>query len=119
MVGGSKAGLTLTPINKKLTEMVGSEDASTLLSNLREDSDLQSLGPVVGILKVIKGKMSREEYLKQYGHRRPHEFELSIPDPGEDESWLDKQIEEYKKSDTNVEELLKKQHRCTDIWSDS
>ncbi|WP_326909873.1 PEP/pyruvate-binding domain-containing protein [Sedimentibacter sp. MB31-C6] len=110
LVGGSKAGLTLTPINKKLTEMVGSEDASTLLSNLRGNSDLQSLGPVVGISNVIKGDMSREEYLKQYGHRGPHEFELSIPDPGEDKSWLDKQIEEYKKSDTDVEGLLKKQH---------
>lgn len=110
LVGGSKAGLALAPINKKLTEMVGSEDASTLLSNLRGDSVLQSLGPVVGISNVIKGEMSREEYLKQYGHRGPHEFELSIPDPGEDESWLEKQIEEYKKSDTDVEGLLKKQH---------
>jgi putative ABC transport system ATP-binding protein len=45
LVGGSKAGLDLTPVNKKLTEMLGSEDASTLLSNLRGDSDLQSLGP--------------------------------------------------------------------------
>lgn len=110
LVGGSKAGLALTPINKKLTEMVGSEDASTLLSNLRGDSDLQSLGPVVGISKVIKGEMSREEYLKQHGHRGPHEFELSIPDPGEDDSWLEKQIEEYKNSDIDVEGLLKKQH---------
>lgn len=110
LVGASKASLSLAPINKKLTEMVGSEEAGTLLSNLRGDSDLQSLGPVVGISKVIKGEMSREEYLKQYGHRGPHEFELSIPDPGEDESWLNKQIEEYKKSDTDVEGLLNKQH---------
>lgn len=110
LVGGSKAGLDLTPINKKLTEMVGSEDAGTLLSNLRGDSDLQSLGPVIGISKVIKGEMRKEEYLKQYGHRGPHEFELSIPDLGEDDRWLEKQIEEYKKSDTDVEGLLKKQH---------
>ena len=110
LVGGSKAGLTLTPLNKKLTEMVGSEDAGTLLSNLRGNSELQSLGPVVGISKVIQGEMSRGEYLKKYGHRGPHEFELSIPDPGEDASWLEKQIDEYKKSDTDVEGLLKKQH---------
>lgn len=110
LVGASKASLALASINKKLTEMVGSEEAGTLLSNLRGDSDLQSLGPVMGISKVINGEMSREEYLKQYGHRGPHEFELSIPDPGEDESWLNKQIEEYKKSDTDVEGLLNKQH---------
>jgi len=110
LVGGSKAGIALTPINKKLKEMVGIEDTGTLLSNLRGDSDLQSLGPVLGISKVIKGKMSKNEYLEQYGHRGPHEFELSIPDPSEDVNWLEKQIEEYKKSDTDVEGLLKKQH---------
>lgn len=70
---------------------------------------MASLGPVVGISKIIKGEMSREEYLKQYGHRGPHEFELSIPDPSEDPNWLEKQIEENRKSGMDVEGLLKKQ----------
>jgi pyruvate,water dikinase len=109
LVGGSKASLALAPINKKLTEMVGSEDSGTLLSNLRGNSDLQSLGLVVGISKVIVGEMSKEEYLKQYGHRSPHEFELSMPDPRENDRWLEQQIEEHKKLDIGVEELLKKQ----------
>ncbi len=109
LVGASKATLALTAINKKLTEMVGSEVASTLLSNLRGDSDLQSLGPILGISKVIKGEMSKEEYLKKHGHRSPHEFELSIADPREDDSWLEQQIVEYKKTDIDVEELLEKQ----------
>lgn len=109
IAGGTKAALALT-LNKKLAKMAGTEDANTLLSNLRGDSELASLGPVVGISKVIKGKMSREEYLTQYGHRSPHEFELSIPDPSEDEAWLESQIEEFEKSDTDVEGLLKKQH---------
>lgn len=109
LVGASKATLALAPINKKLTEMVGSEVASTLLSNLRGDSDLQSLSPILGISKVIKGEMSKEEYLKKHGHRSPHEFELSIADPREDASWLEQQIVEYKKTDIDVEELLEKQ----------
>lgn len=109
MASGTNAVIALT-LRKKLTKLVGTEDANTLLSNLRGDSELASLGPVVGISKVIKGELSREEYLKQNGHRGPHEFELSLPDPSEDINWLERQIEEFKESDTNVEELLNKQH---------
>jgi pyruvate,water dikinase len=71
---------------------------------------LASLGPVIGISKVIKGEMSREEYLIQYGHRGSHEYELSIPDPLEDTDWLTKHIEESQKSNIDVEKLLIKQH---------
>jgi pyruvate,water dikinase len=63
----------------------------------------------MGISKVIKGEMSREEYLMKYGHRGAHEYELSIPDPMEDADWLEKQIEESNKSNMDVEGLLKKQ----------
>lgn len=108
ITSGTKAVLALT-LSKKLTKMVGIEDTNTLLSNLRGDSELASLGPVLGISKVLKNKMSKEEYLIQYGHRGPHEFELSIPDPMEDVTWLKRQIDEYKKSDTDVEGLLRKQ----------
>lgn len=110
LAGGSKALLALMPLNKKLTEMVGSEDAGTLLSNLRGDSELQSLGPVMGISRVIKGEMKKEEYLNQYGHRGPHEFELSLSGPSEDESWLNGEIREYRKSGTDVDGLLNNQH---------
>ena len=110
---GSMAAIKLmniTALDKKLTKLVGTEDANTLLSNLRRGSGLASLGPVIGISKVIKGEMSREEYFLQYGHRGAHEYELSIPDPMEDVDWLEKQIEESKKSNMDVEGLLKRQH---------
>lgn len=107
--------MALFKLNEELPEFLGTDEANTLLSNLRGSSELQSLGPVVGISKIIKGEMSREEYLKKYGHRGPHEFELSIPDPTEDKTWLEKQIKEFKKSDMDAEELLKKQHTQYDI----
>lgn len=109
IVSGSKAVLALT-LSKKLEKLVGTEDANTLLSNLRGNSEMASLGPVVGISKVLKGEMSREQYLNQYGHRGPHEFELSIPDPSEDINWLERQIKEFKESETDAEGLLEKQH---------
>jgi pyruvate,water dikinase len=109
MAGGASAVIALT-LRKKLIKLTGTEDANALLSNIREDSGLESLGPVIGISKVVKGQMSREEYLVRHGHRGPHEFELSIPDPVEDEAWLDKQTREFRKSDNDVEGLLNRQH---------
>ncbi|WP_313370992.1 PEP-utilizing enzyme, partial [Sedimentibacter sp.] len=109
--GAGAAKITnVTALDNALTKLVGSEDANTLLSNLRGDSELESLGPVVGIYKVNMGELSRDEYLNKYGHRGVHEYELSIPDPMEDTGWLDKQIREYKKSKIDVYALLEKQH---------
>lgn len=104
-------------LSQKLIKLIGTEDANTLLSHMRGNAELASLGPVIGISKIIKGEMSREEYLKQQGHRGPNEFELSVPDPSEDMSWLDKQIEGFKKSHVDIEELLKKQElQYEDAW---
>ncbi|MDF2545175.1 MAG: phosphoenolpyruvate synthase [Anaerosolibacter sp.] len=111
--GASMAAMKLTNIttlDKKLTQLVGAEDSNTLLSNLRGDAGLTSLGPVIGISKVIQGEMSRQEYLMKYGHRGPHEYELSMPDPMEDTDWLEKQIAEAKRSNMDVEGLLKRQY---------
>jgi pyruvate,water dikinase len=67
------------------------------------------LGLVVGIARVESGKMSRDDYLQKYGHRGPHEFELSIPHPAEDRDWLEKQIAEYEATAVDVDNLLQKQ----------
>jgi pyruvate,water dikinase len=102
--------MALFKLNEDLPKLLGKEDANALLSNLRGHSDLESLGPVTGTSKIIKEEMSREDYLLKYGHRGPHEFELSIAEPSENERWLDAQFEEFKKSDTDADELLEKQH---------
>ncbi|GGF93096.1 phosphoenolpyruvate synthase [Paenibacillus albidus] len=93
----------------KLTLLVGEEDANILLSSAGNGSKLASLGPLTGISRVVKGELSRKEYTEKYGHRGPHEFELSIPDPGEDEAWLEQHIAEYHKAPLDVEELLRQQ----------
>jgi phosphohistidine swiveling domain-containing protein len=93
-----------------LTKLVGEADANALLSNISGDAELlASLGPVVGVAKVARGEMSREEYLERYGHRGPHEWELSIPHPAEDPDWLDRQLAEFAKSSVDVDALLRKQ----------
>jgi pyruvate,water dikinase len=94
-----------------LTEWVGPDDADALISNLSPNSDLlASLGPLVGLAKVARGKMTRQAYLENYGHRGPHEFELSIPRPVEDPEWFDQHLARFKASPVDVGALLSKQH---------
>ena len=104
---------------RELMELVGEEDANTLFSNLSEDQNLlTSLGPVVGVARVAQGKMSREEYLEKYGHRGPHESELSHPRPAEDPDWLEKQLSEYRENPVDVDELLAQRRRAfEEAWN--
>lgn len=107
---GSSRGVDSVRVKSSITKLVGIEDANALLSHLRGNSELESLGPVVGISKIIKGELTKEEYLKRYGHRSPHEFELSIAHPAEDLGWLEKQIDDFNKSNIDIQGLLDKQH---------
>jgi len=105
-----------TKLRRELTRLVGPDDADALISNLsghshRSDGSglLASLGPMVGLAKVARGEMDRDTYLEQYGHRGPHEFELSIPRPAEDPAWLDRQLVQLSRAPVDVEARLAKQ----------
>ncbi len=106
--GGSRIVNTMV-LERKLTKLVGAEDANTLLSNLRAGSELASLGPVTGIAKVRRGELSRAAYLAQYGHRGPHEFELARPHPAEDPTWLEEQLADDAVTELDVDGLLARQ----------
>jgi phosphohistidine swiveling domain-containing protein len=103
-------------LREELIELVGEPDANTLLSSLSDEIGLDggpnlmdSMGPVVGISKLAKGEMSRQEYLERYGHRGPREMELAAPRPAEDPEWLDRQLAEFRRSPVDVDVLLAKQ----------
>ncbi|MCC7451574.1 MAG: hypothetical protein IT324_29475 [Anaerolineae bacterium] len=99
-----------TKLNLELTALVGEAEAHTLLSNLSGTSgDLESLGPLLGLAKVKDGRMSREEYIERYGHRGPHEAELSASIPSDDPEWLDKRLADFIQSGVDVEALLARQ----------
>jgi len=94
-----------------LVDLVGEADANALLSNISGEAELlASLGPVVAVPRVARGEMSREEYLERYGHRGPHEWELSVPQPADDPDWLDRQLADYARSPVDVDALLREQH---------
>ena len=114
-----------TKLRRQLTKLVGPDDADALISNLndplvsRHDSGLlASLGPLVNLARVARGEMDRAAYLEQYGHRGPHEFELSVPRPAEDPAWLDQQLSQFNQSPVNVEALLARQRaRFEAAWT--
>lgn len=112
-------------LRRELTELIGSDDADTLIlstSNsldVKDESELlASLGPLLGVARLASGEMERSEYMVKYGHRGPNEFELSVPRPAEESGWLDEQIEQLRESPIDVEALLiKRRERFFAAWN--
>jgi pyruvate,water dikinase len=95
-------------LKKELTKSLGGDKANALLTTISSAGELASLGPLVGLSKLRKGELSREEYLRQYGYRGTHENELAEPRPYEDPTWLDRQLVECEKSLLDVPAMLEK-----------
>ena len=86
-------GTTLLSSPGKLTKLVDEADAALLLSGQQSGgTPLASLGPVTGLARLARGEIDRDTFVRQYGHRGPHEVELSIPKPAEDPAWIDDQL---------------------------
>jgi phosphohistidine swiveling domain-containing protein len=111
MVGSAVAQANLiSRLRKDLLEIAGPYNTVALLSNVSTDDDLlASLGIVAGLDRLRRGKMSREEYVKKYGHRGPHETEVYVPRPGEDPNWIDNQLDNLGLSSLDVDILLHEQ----------
>lgn len=90
-----------------LTRLMGDSDANALLSSLSSESELlASLGLVAGIEKAARGEISRADFMGRYGHRGPHECELSAAQPAEDPDWFDKQLAEFDRLPFDIDALL-------------
>lgn len=111
VTGGTRPYLTQSrKVQKKLAKRVSEADLHALLSNLSSANELlASLGPVVGIGRVAAGQMTPDAYLNAYGHRDPHEMELSSPRPTEDPGWLDEMLAAYATAPVDVDALLERQ----------
>ena len=84
-------------LKTELTKFLGEDDANALLTTISSAGELASLGPLVGLSRLSEGELSREEYLRRYGHRGPHENELAEPRQYEDPDWLDRQLAEFRR----------------------
>jgi len=107
-------------VERELRQLVDGDTASALLSNLGgSDSQLESLGPMAGLGLVAAGRMTREEYMENYGHRGVNEGEIAWPRPMEDPEWLDKKLAEWQKSPADVDALLARQRDAYDAaWKE-
>ena len=107
-------------LRQDLIDLTDVETADTLLTNLsRGNEQLASLGPLVGLEKVVRAEMSRQVYLDSYAHRGPNEWELFTPRPAEQPDWLDTKLREFHRSGVDVSALLAKQRqRQEQAWSE-
>ena len=100
----------ISKLRTDLRQIVSPGDTVTLLSNVSSKVEiLASLGIVAGLDRLRRGKISREEYISNYGHRGPHEVELSIPRPAENPKWIDEQLNSLEHAPEDVDTLLQEQ----------
>jgi pyruvate,water dikinase len=84
---------SLVYLPEQLEKLVGGTDATALMSGMRAGGGrLESLGPLLGLARLKRGEITRAEYARRYGHRCPDEFEVSVPRPGEEQTWIDTQL---------------------------
>ena len=103
-------GTTLSAGPRKLTKLVGEADAALLLSGQQAGgTPLASLGPAIGLGRLTRGEIDRDTFAREYGHRGPHEAELSIPRPAEDPGWIDAQVSALRDTVHDADALLANQ----------
>jgi pyruvate,water dikinase len=100
----------LVTIRRDLTRLVGETDADALLTGLHTGtSQLASLGPLIGLEQLARGELDRDTFARKWGHRGPHEFEVSMPRPAEDPAWIDRQLAGLREAKHDVTSLLENQ----------
>jgi pyruvate,water dikinase len=114
------SGASFVTTRKRLQALVGDAAANALTAGLGgQAGQLASLGLLDGLEQLANGVIDRDTFNSRYGHRGPHEFEISIPRPGEDPLWIDRQLAERAEARASYHELLAKQQRAREeAWAD-
>ena len=114
------SGASFITTRKRLQRLVGDAAANALTAGLRAQAgQLASLGLLDGLEQLAAGEIDRETFNRRYCHRGPHEFEISLPRPGEDPDWIDRQLAERADSATSYGQLLAAQEqRRNEAWTE-
>jgi rifampicin phosphotransferase len=114
------SGASFITTRKRLQSLVGDAAANALTAGLRAQAgQLASLGLLDGLDQLAAGEIDRDIFNRRYGHRGPHEFEISLPRLGEDPDWIDRQLAERAQSATNYQELLATQEqKRNEAWAE-
>lgn len=111
-LGAIMKGVNIIPLfgtKKRLSDICGEELANELCSG--GAGTLDSMKPLLMLEDVIRGDMSREEYIRQCGHRHVNEMELSAPYPYEDRNFPENIMEEHLRSGIDVHKMRAEQER--------
>ena len=115
---GRQGGTGLVKTRYQLRKMVGDLDAEAMLTGVAADDELASLGLITGLTRLAGGEITRDDFARTYGHRGPHEFELSAPRPGEDPGWITAQLAGLRDLRTDTAGLLARQERAREAaWA--
>ncbi|MCK2220054.1 PEP-utilizing enzyme [Actinomadura sp. ATCC 31491] len=115
---GRQGGATLVWTRDRLRKMMGEADAEAMLTGVNADGGLASMDLLNGLSRLSRGEITREEFAAAYGHRGAHEFEVSVPRPGEDPSWIDARLAGLRDLRAGTEELLARQERLREeAWA--
>jgi rifampicin phosphotransferase len=114
------SGASFITTRKRLQQLVGDAAANALTAGLgAQAGQLASLGLLDGLEQLAAGKIDRDTFNRRYGHRGPHEFEISTPRPGEDPRWIDEQLAVRAASTTSYRDLLRAQEqRRNEAWAE-
>ena len=87
------SGASFITTRRQLQRLAGDAAANALTAGLGPQAgQLASLGLLDGLDQLVKGEIDRRGFNRRYGHRGPHEFEISTPRPAEDPEWIDRQL---------------------------
>jgi pyruvate,water dikinase len=101
------SGASFITTRKRLQSLVGDAAANALTAGLGGQSgQLASLGLLDGLEQLAAGEIDRDTFSRRYGHRGPHEFEISLPRSGENPHWIDTQLAARATSATSYRDML-------------
>ena len=114
------SGASFITTRKRLQGLVGDAAANALTAGLcARAGQLASLGLLDGLEQVAAGEIDRDTFNRRYGHRGPHEFEISLPRPGEDPNWIDTQLAARATAATSYRDMLRiQEQKRSDAWAE-
>jgi pyruvate,water dikinase len=104
--------------HRALRRLVGPEQANAITTGSQPDDHLASLDLLVALGDLNAGVIDRATFARRFGHRGPHEYELSIPRPGDDPSWIDRQLELLDSASSPRQLLADRARQREIVWVD-
>ena len=111
----AESGTSLVPLfslRKKISGIAGEDMANRLCTGSL--GIIECMKPTLLLEDVASGKMTREEYLRECGHRSADEMELMAPRPYEDPSFIDALLKDRDATTASLRDMQERQKTSYD-----